>query len=204
LTAFLTLPTSVRRAAIAGIVVDGVTGRPVAGVQVTITKMPPAFKTVLAVRARLSERAEVTITAPDGGFRFVDLPDGAYTLSFALPNGGRRYGGATADFVVARDAQGKIPVAITAVKLPPTGVSGQVRDGAASSGTPVPLARVRVDDGCGSAYSGADGRFYLTGEETGKRSLVVSASGFSPATVAAQITEGQVVDVGPVVLKPLT
>jgi hypothetical protein len=203
---FARLPTAVHRAAIAGVVVDAVTGGPVAGVEVVVTKMPPAFQTVLTVLSASAAHPDRTVTAADGGFRFVDLPDGAYTLSFTMPHAGHRYGGASADFTVARDGQGNIPLAVTKVTLPPTGVRGQIESAGAAGGAPaaLPLARARVDDGCAVAYADANGRFYLTGVEAGARRLVLSASGFAPTTVAANITEGQVVDVGPVVLNPQT
>jgi hypothetical protein len=203
---FAKLPTAVHRAAIAGVVVDAVTGAPVASVEVAITKMPSAFQTVLTVLAGSPAQPDRTVTAADGGFRFVDLPDGAYTLSFAMPHAPHRYGGTTADFTVARDGRGNIPLAIAKVTLPPTGVRGQIESAGAAGGAPVPLplARARVDGGRTSAYADANGSFYLTGVEAGARRLVLSASGFAPRTVAATITEGQVVDVGPVVLNPQT
>jgi len=202
MSAWVTLPSSVHRAAIAGKVVDGLdTQRALAGVVVTITAMPPAFQAI--VSARSATRPERTITAADGIFCFADLPDGAYTLSFALPGG--RYGGAKCDVTVARDAKGDIARAVQVVALPPTGVRGQVQ-GRVPGGSPtsLSLARVQVRGSGERAYGDADGRFTLTGIEAGARVLSLGASGFQPATATANVVEGAIVEIASVVLEPST
>jgi hypothetical protein len=196
--AFLTLPSSVHRAAIVGKVVCGMdTERALEGVVVTITRMPPGAKTISSAGGNRA------VTAPDGFFCFADLPDGAYALSFALP--GRRYGIATRDVTVTRDAKGDIAPAVQVVALPPTAVRGRV-EGRAPGGSPMglSLACVRVRGSGERAYTYADGGFTLAGLEPGPRALEISASGFQAAMAAASVVEGSLVEIAPIVLEPIT
>jgi hypothetical protein len=213
MSAWVTFPSSVHRAAIAGKVVDGLDAqRALEGVLVTITAMPPAFQAVVSARGAASPlgaasacaaRPDRTITAADGVFRFADLPDGPYTLSFSLPRGS--YGGAKRDVTVARDAKGDIALAVQVVALPPTGVRGRVQ-GRVPGGSPaaLSLSRVRVRGSGERAYGDADGGFTLAGLEPGPRVLELSASGFQPATATASVVEGAIVEIAPVVLEPST
>lgn len=198
------LPLPTHRLSLAGKVVDARTGLALEGVRVTLTAMPPAFARWLEARAlqhgaaweALAERPDCTRTAPDGGFHFSDLPDGAYTLSFALPGAPHRYGTVRRDFTA--------PAPIAEVALPPTAVQGLVRGLVQGSPTALPLARVRVQGSGESTWCDAQGRFYLTGVELGARELRVTANGFQPATASVQVNEGRVTDVPPLVLQPAT
>lgn len=198
------LPLTTHRLSIAGKVVDACTGQPVEGVGVTLAAMPPAFADRLAVRAlqhgaaweKLSERPDRTRTAPDGGFHFSDLPDGAYTLLFALRGAPHRYGPLRRDFTA--------PAPIAEVALPPTGIRGQVRGLVHDTPTALPLARVRVRGSGESAWCDARGRFYLTGVELGARELRVTANGFQSATTSVQVSEGRVTELPPLLLQPAT
>ena len=207
---WIAVPQSTHQAAIAGKVIDARTLRSLPGVHVAIIAMPPVLVQRLALQAlqyghtweRLEERADRTRTAADGCFRFADLPDGAYTLSFTLPGNAHRYGSLQRVFTVTRDAQGLIATAVAEIPLPPTGVLGQIKGLVQGSATALSLARVRVGDSGESAYSDAQGHFYLTGVETGQRPLRISAAGFTPATTTALITEGSLTEVDPIVLQP--
>src|SRR6185295_6026076 len=114
MAAFIKVATRMHRLAIAGRVIDDVTGAPVEGAVATVTAMPAAFRDQLAIGATASgtawdalpERADRTRAARDGCFRFVNLPDGAYRVSVAGPASGR-YGAAQADFKVDGKTQGR-------------------------------------------------------------------------------------------------
>jgi Carboxypeptidase regulatory-like domain len=208
--AFVPWTPTFHQAAITGKVMDAVTSRPVPGVKVEIAVMPAAFQQWLSLRAlqfgstwgALAERPDRTQTDADGGFRFLDLPDGSYTLSFSIPGPGaaRRYGSATQIFTVQRDAQGKIPPSIGAVSLPPTGVKGLVHATVQGQPTPLPMAHVRVQGSGELGFTDELGQFYLTDVEPGSRALDISAPGNDTLTTTASITEGQVGDLGVLLL----
>lgn len=200
------------QAAIAGKVLDARTGLAIGGVTVSITSQPPEFERTLAAWALRygasweshPQRPDRTRTAEDGCFRFIDLPDGSYTLSFALVQGRHRYGSAQNTFTVARDSQGVIQAPLQQILLPPTGVEGQIQGMVQDSATALPLARIRVEDSGEQAYADELGQFYMTGVELGTRTLRISASGFQPATLQAVFTEGQVLHLPTLVLNPAT
>src|SRR5262245_11383861 len=96
--------------ALCGIAVDGRTAQPLGGVEVRISAMPQSFADRLKLKAlqyprwdKLDERPDRTVTRSDGGFRFLDLPDGDYTLKLTLPGALHRYGPVEKTFTVARD-----------------------------------------------------------------------------------------------------
>jgi hypothetical protein len=185
---FIQVPLKTRRLAFAGKVVDAVTAQPIAGVVAT-----------------LSTRPDRAISGADGCFAFLDLPDGDYEVSLALPRGSARYGSALHKFLVPRD-----PAAdpIHLIHLPPTGAQGRVVARGSSTPLrlprPLPLARVRVEGSGELAYCDEQGRFYLSGVEAGDRRLSAGAAGYRRVTVPAQINVGSVVDLGTITLDPAT
>jgi hypothetical protein len=195
---WIKLPRTVHRAAIAGKVVDGLDAqRALGGVVVTITAMPPAS------RALVAARGDRSVTAGDGVFSFSDLPDGAYTLSFARPEGS--YGGATREVTVARDTKGDIALSMAVVPLPPTGVRGRVQgrvEGSPPSALPLSLARVRVRGSGERVYTDADGGFTLTGLEPGPRVLEIRASGHQSGIASASVALGSIVEIDDIILEP--
>lgn len=76
------------RVAIAGRVIDAETKLAIPGVLVKITQMPEKFKNWLDLHAlqygksweKMVKRPDKTLTAVDGCFCFINLPDGEYTL----------------------------------------------------------------------------------------------------------------------------
>lgn len=141
-------------------------------------------------------------TAEDGCFCFIDLPDGAYTLSFVLAQGSHRYGVVQQNFTVTRDAQGSIQAPIHEIALPPTAVRGQLQGLVQGVATALPLARVSVEHTGERTHTDAQGSFYLTGVEPGTRTLQISAPGFQPVTQQAVITAGEVTALPLLVLNP--
>ena len=112
----VTWETVQHQVAIAGRVADAQTGKGLAAIQVRITAAPAAYTAWLAIKAlqygqrweTLAERPDRRRTAPNGHFHWLDLPEGAYTLSTAWPEGGSRYGTAQMEVTVARDPEGNL------------------------------------------------------------------------------------------------
>lgn len=204
------------QAAISGRVLDAETAAPVSGVRVQITSMPAAFQATLGTLAEqhgagwaaAKRRPDVARSELDGVFRFGDLPDGAYTLAFALPGGDARYGTATASVTVSHDGGGAVTTPFVAVALPPTAVTGliqrEVDDGGGGPPTTAPLrlALVRVRGLGATAYSGETGMFYLTGADPGPHTLEISAPGYAPVAIAVAVQKGTVVTAPTVTLIP--
>ncbi len=157
--------------AIAGRVADAQTGASLAGALVTLANAPSQ---------------PPTLTAPDGRFHFLDLPDGTYTVAASLPGSGTRYGAAQATVTVARDAQGNIKLAAADIALPSTTVKGQITG---QGNAPVMMAQVRVKGSGETSFSDAQGNYVLTAVEAGNRTIVVTAQGYQAATQTVQITQ---------------
>jgi carboxypeptidase family protein len=177
-----TMSRPTHKVSIAGRVVDAVTRHPLAGVEVT-----------LAARGPLR-----TITAADGAFRFLDLPDGDHHLAFALPSAGRRYGTTTED-VTLKDGQR----ALCTAALPPSGVSGKIDypDVDPPIGASMyPL--VRLEGSGEEAYGEADGSYRVLAIEPGvdtpprPRKLNITVPGYEPLALDAPIVQGEVHDAG--------
>lgn len=205
MTTWVKLEPMDHQAAIGGKVVNALTGRPIAGVRVEITDMPAAFEQWLSIRKlssakwnSLSERPDRTNTSPDGVFHFVDLPDGAYTLSFEHLSSGPRLGKAQRAFTVNRNNEGRISLSLVTIPLMPTGARGKIVD---ATNVPVCLARVRATGSDEDTHSGPDGSYALTMLEPGARSLVISAPGFTSFTTHVTLTMGAMSDIGNIVLQ---
>lgn len=212
---YLTWEKTVRQVAIAGKVIDPYSSLPVAGAAVSIRSMPAAFSKWLSLRSlsygarwsALSERPDRTSTSRDGFFRFIDLPDGAYTVEIAPPDDGRRFDKVEKGFTVARDAKGNINLVIALIALPATAVRGTILGASASdegaADTALPMARVEVVGTLERAYGDAAGKFYLTDVEPGKRQIEITASGYQAATATVTVVKGAITEMGSFVLVPL-
>lgn len=182
-----------RQVAIAGRVTDGVSGKPLSGVHVTIVTMPPLFKNKLEVAAlqygnrwaTMTERADKTQTRHDGLFYFLDLPDGKYGLSASLSSPGKRYSKADEAVVVARDAKGGMKLTFTNFVLQQTMLKGKVTCPGHKTG--VAMAEVRVKGSGERAFSDVQGQYLLAGIEPGKRTVLVFAQGYREAEQAVTI-----------------
>ncbi len=179
--------------AIAGRVTNAQTGQAIGGAQVRITAAPLEFTDWLALQAKqygdawaaMSERPDRTRTAPDGHFHFMDLPDGSYTLTAALPGVGTRYSTAQVAVAISRDAQGHINLVSTSLALPPTTLKGVVTGTGAA---PVAMAEVRVKGSGERAFTDSQGRYLLAGLEVGNRTVLISAQGYQPASQAVTLS----------------
>ena len=174
--------------AIAGCVTDAQTGRPIKKAGVTITTAPLEFWNWLSIRmkaygsqwAAILERPDRTLTASDGYFHFMDLPEGDYTLNVLLPGAGKRYGEAQGLTTVSRDSLGNIIMSSIDIALPPTTLKGRITkiDDQDSIGqSPVLMAEVRIKGNSEHAFSDNDGYYLLTGlEATDKLAYTVRVS----------------------------
>ncbi|MFP2896530.1 collagen binding domain-containing protein [Corallococcus sp. 4LFB] len=161
---FLPASPGSHRLSIAGLVVDAWTGQRLAHAEVT-----------LAAGGTLQQTAW---TAPDGAFRFADVPTGLHTLTARLPGAGQRYGTKELSLTVPEASWGT-PVVVE-LALPTTSVSGRVvLEDPAARELP-PLARVRVQGSDEQTFTDVKGDFLLTGLEPGKRTLRVTAPGYRP------------------------
>jgi hypothetical protein len=194
------------RVAIAGLVLQAGTGKPVANAQVEITQGPPGYA---ERQARLAENGSseaaapnekgATRSRPDGLFFFLDLPQGNYKLVAFLPKGGlytkppkdpgknledsygwrgdKRYGKEQFDATVSYGPDGF--QRLTVVRLQPTAVAGRVV--AASNQSAVLMAEVRCKGSGERTFTDAEGHYRLAGIQPNalrKRTLQVRARGY--------------------------
>ncbi|HEY7491121.1 MAG TPA: carboxypeptidase-like regulatory domain-containing protein [Candidatus Tectomicrobia bacterium] len=195
--------------AIAGRVTDAQTGKPITGAQVSITTAPAAFKAQLASIAgqhgarwdSMVERPDRHRTAADGQFRFLDLPNGQYTVTASLQRAGSRYGTARVRVRVARSAHGNVTMAVVNLALPPTTLQGRITDQAAD---PVVMAEVRVQGSRKRAFSDGEGQYLLTGLEVGAHTVLVAAQGYTPVTQTVRLNRAGTVRTVNFTLVPTT
>ncbi len=174
--------------AISGRVSDAHTDRAIAGAQVMITDGPPEFMAMLDRQAashgrrwqNLRQRPDRRYSEPDGHFHFLDLSDGSYTLSAALPEQGTRFGTAQLSAVVSHDSLGHLIMTTVGLSLPATTLAGRITD--QSSGDPIVMARVIIQGSHEFAYSDGQGDYQLVGLETGSRTMRISAQGYQPVS----------------------
>lgn len=163
------------RVAIAGRVIDAETKLAIPGVLVKITQMPEKFKNWLKLHAlqygkswdKIVKRPDKTLTAVDGCFCFINLPDGEYTLSVSLPGARTSYGKVDKEVTVASNGNSD---KIIVIDLPPTGIKGQITElktgevinkGQNSSLKPVVMARIQVEGSGESTFSDNNGKYKL-------------------------------------------
>jgi hypothetical protein len=196
--------------AIAGKLTDAGTGKPVSGAMVSMTDMPAAFRRLLQARAMqhgnawsaMAERPDKARTAPDGIFYFLDLPDGDYTLSASAASMGKRYGIAQANTTVSRAKNGDYKRVFLDLALQATTVRGKIIGPNHKTG--VAMAEVRVKGSGERTFSDVKGEYVLAGIEPielktssspgagpriTKRTIVVFAQGYRPASKQVAINE---------------
>jgi hypothetical protein len=163
--------TTRHQVAVAGRVTDRQTGQAIAGVDVSVKNAGQA----IMARGR---------TAADGHYHVLDLADGIYTVEASLASSGSRYGTAQASATVTRDGAGKINLAAIDLTLPPTTLKGQVTGQGAGA---LVMAEVRLLGGDERVFTDAEGRYVLSGIETGDRKVAVAARGFQPARPTVRV-----------------
>ena len=195
--------------AIAGRVIDAQTGKPIGGARVKITAGPSAFTSWLATGAKqhgtrwdvMEERPDQTRSAGDGHFHFMDLPDGAYTLTATHPESGSRFGEAGGATTVSRDAEGHISPGTVEIHLPATTVKGLITG---QDDAPVVMAEVRMMGSGERVFTDGQGRYLLTRLEAGARRVEVTAGGYQKASRTAGLIEAGAVLILDVSLVPVT
>jgi hypothetical protein len=179
------------QAAIAGRVTNQADGSPIAGVRVTVSGASASFAQWLALKALrwgaawdgLAIRPDRTLSATDGHFQFIDLPDDTYTVAATWPEQDSRYGTAITTATVARDASGSIKLVPIELALPPTAISGDVK----AKGAPVPIASVRLKGSGESTLADLNGHYVLFAIEPGQRTVQVEGVGFAPTESAVKV-----------------
>jgi len=173
-----------RQVAIAGTVTDQENGGPIAGVRVTLTSAEAAFADWLALKAlpfgrgwdSLAVRADRTLTRDDGRFCFLDLPDGAYTVTAEWLSQGDRYGVATGAATIARGSDGGIKLSTVDLALPPTRITGKVDIKTVAAA----MAEVRLRGGGESTFTDGEGVYVLSAIEPGQRIVRAQVDGLAP------------------------
>jgi hypothetical protein len=176
------------QAALAGQVVESHAQKPIPSAQVQVVAAPAGFMAMLALGQKqygaawdsLPARPDRALTALDGHFHFLDLPDGDYTIAASLPAGGSRYGTVQGTATVKRDGAGNLKPAILSMAVPSTTVQGKVTK--QSGGDPIGMAAIQVQGSGETAYTVADGTFRLLAIEKGSRTINASAPGFQPSS----------------------
>jgi hypothetical protein len=177
--------------AIAGAVTDAASGAPLAGATVTVESGPAAWTKWLAMQAvvagarweMLERRPDRLATDAAGRFVLIDLPAGTYRLRAQAPGPASRYATATASPRVTSGADGRPVLATADIALKPTRIRGVVTSG----GKPLPMTQVTVVGSRETAWTGTDGSYELRPLETGARTLVVTAPGFTPARASVAL-----------------
>jgi hypothetical protein len=183
--------------AIAGVVRDKATSRPIGGARVEILEGPPALRALLAAKAadpawaHRRERLDRVYSRADGAFYFVDLPPGSYRLRVSAPDLGTRYGVAEVGpcEVQAVPENGTFTVAQADVDLPPTRIHGTVTE--AVTGKPIPGARVRLLGDTVVVKTGDDGAYDLSQQIAGEPTLQVTAPRYRPEARKLELAAGQ-------------
>lgn len=205
------------RVSIWGKATDALTQKPIAGVQVTLTKKPAAFDQMLKRLAEYAgsewttrtQRPDRTRTRFDGLYYFLDLPEGDYEISAFLPNCGKRYGELAQKRKVSSDDEKRNgPDALRAMwlglALQPTVIRGRIYDAVKKTG--VTMAEVRLKGSGERTFSGARGDFTLgpiEASEKAERTLECFAQGYArkekPRIVVAK--PGQLLELGDINLE---
>ena len=114
-------------------------------------------------RTRSLSRSDRTYSAADGHFHFLDLPDGAYSLTASLIGMKRRYAPAQVTATVPRQEAGRIKPAIADIAILATTLKGRITT--LNSDDKVVLAEIRIKETGESTFSDLEGAYQLVGLE---------------------------------------
>lgn len=179
---------------IAGRVLEGSTRKPLGGALVEITEMPAEFRKYRDRKAiqygdrwsSLVPRPDRTVTALDGLFYFLDLPNGDYTLSASVTGSGRRYAGAQASGTVAR-GRADWKAAFIEMLVQSTAIQGRVSGPGHKAG--VSMAEVHIKGSGERTFCDAQGQYLLPAVEPGARVVQVFAQGYRPAAKSVTVKQ---------------
>lgn len=161
------------RVAIAGQVRDAETKLAIPSALVEISQEDGKFKEWLTLHAlqygdnwkKMVKRPDQTLTASDGCFHFLNLPDGQYKLTVSLPGTGTRYGFDEQEVQVSYDGD-RIKPAPVNLALPPTAIKGKITG---TENKPVFMAKVQVEGSGESTFSNKNGEYLLMGLQVPKQ-----------------------------------
>ncbi|MGV0025330.1 carboxypeptidase-like regulatory domain-containing protein [Phormidesmis priestleyi] len=160
--------------AIAGSLTDATSGRAIAGAIVEI--VDPALQ---------------TLTREDGGFYFIDLPVGLYSLNVSAPSFNTRYGVVTGLTIAVQNTVEGRPIfdSKARVKLTPTALVGRVTR--ADNNQPIERAIVQLRWTTIQTLTDQEGRYTLSGLLSSASTVQASAKGFSTSIQKVVLTTGQ-------------
>jgi hypothetical protein len=203
---WMKLETTRHQVAIAGQVSNRETKQAIPGVRIELTQGPETFKTRLALQKlqygdrwqALTKRLDLTYSATDGCFYFLDLPevksgDDLYTLTVSLPDAGTRYAESVTQTVTVSSQNGQLQRAMVDIALPSTALTGQIK----TNDKPIQMANVRLVGSNESTFSDAQGMYLLSGIEaststTNLRNVNVLAQGYEPTSQSVYIERGKI------------
>lgn len=190
---WLKLASVRHQVAIAGQVTNAATGQPIAGAQVKLTGGSAAFQARIALQESFygATRATLIESAIDGSFYFLDLPESSlYTITVSLPKAGTRYAESVQATAIRVSCEAEqIQRATVNLALPPTAVSGQIKD---SKNEPVRMATVQLVGSPERTFSDEQGRYLLQELEASDLvAIAVSAQGCEPVTQQISLDRGQ-------------
>ena len=127
---------------------------------------------LIARQILTTPRADLTSTAVDGLFYFLNLPQGEYSLIASVPNMTRRYGVSPKKTVIVGDRSHSI----ADLTLPSTNLIGKITH----KSEPITLAEVRVKNSRESTFSNSKGEYILSELESSEqsRTILVRAKGY--------------------------
>ncbi|WGV27992.1 carboxypeptidase-like regulatory domain-containing protein [Halotia branconii] len=179
--------------AIAGQVTNAQTNKAIPNAEVIITKAPSAFADWLKLKSlqygdrwnSMVERPDRTITANDGHFHFLELPEGEYTLTASVPNATRRYSKGMLTVTVPAKVEGKVIITTADMTMPTTFLQGKIFN---QNEEPVLMAQVQFGY-TESTFSNDQGQYSLFSIETSEieRLVLVSAQGYQPTSQSVVI-----------------
>lgn len=181
--------------AIAGQVTNAQTKRAIPNAEVIITEAPSAFTNWLKLKSLqygdrwnfMFKRPDRTITADDGHFHFLELPEGEYSLTASVPNAARRYGKAMLTLTVPTKVEGKIITTAADMAVPTTVLQGKIFN---QNEEPVLMAQVQFGNR-ESTFSNDLGQYSLFSMQASEieRMVLVSAQGYQPTSQSVVINQ---------------
>ncbi|MFL6414191.1 MAG: carboxypeptidase regulatory-like domain-containing protein [Bryobacteraceae bacterium] len=193
-------PPTEHRVALAGIVSDAGTGKPLVAVDIRITEMPADFqRKVASSLLKYGKQADLVLgrwdrtqTRSDGLFYFVDLPAGGYKITLSLPRSAGRYGSAHRSVTLSLDADGNVKREFLKLTLQPTTLKGKIAGPGRESG--IVMAEVRIKGDGERKFSDAQGEYVLPCLQPGRHTVLVRAQGYQLMEQSATLASAGAVE----------
>ena len=136
------------------------------------------FDFLMARQALANPRLDLTLTAVDGLFYWLNLPQGEYSLIASVPSLKRRYGVSKKVTITVADLDKSHSIAD--LTLPSTNLIGKITHSTETKAEPIILAQVQIKGSQESTFSNSQGEYILSELESSKRSrtILVRARGY--------------------------